>query len=292
MIEPKEQSMEYLKAVIDNRLKKGLKINCLLDDYFVYKEKSFNIFLGLDNVGKTNWTMWYVTCLIKLHKKKFIIWSGENGSGQLMRDMLQFWSGEYLKDIPNVDALHKHITSYVTFVDNSKSYNHINLLKIFADSDADACIIDPYTGLNHNRKISSQFDRNYNFCNDVRQFCNRTGKTLFMSLHPQTEAARRVYEKDTQLSGHIQPPRKADCEGGQVFPNRCDNLICIHRFVSHKELYHLTMIHVYKIKDKETGGRPTNIGEPLSFDFNKGLGFTIGGQNPLKIKDNTEKLKL
>ena len=52
------------------------------------------------------------------------------------------------------------------------------------------------------------------------------------------------------------------------------------------------MIHVYKVKDKETGGRPTNIGEPLGFDFNNGLGFTIGGKNPLKIKNNNSKLKL
>jgi hypothetical protein len=292
MIESKDTSLEYINAVINNRLKKGLRIDCLLDDYFVYKDKSFNIFLGLDNVGKTNWTMWYITCLVKIHKKKFIIWSGENGSGQLMRDMLQFWTGEYLRNITNLSQLHKHITKYVTFVDNSKVYDHRTLLKIFADTDADACVIDPYTGLNHDRKISSQFDRNYNFCNDVRQFCNISGKTLFMSIHPQTEAARRVYDNGNPLSGHIQPPRKADCEGGQVFPNRCDNLICIHRYVSHKELYDLTMIHVYKVKDKETGGRPTNIGEPLGFDFNNGLGFTIGGKNPLKIKNNNSKLKL
>jgi hypothetical protein len=43
-----------------------------------------------------------------------------------------------------------------------------------------------------------------------------------------------------------------------------------------------TEVYVYKIKDKETGGKPTNLAEPLRFDYNSGLGFTIGGNNVLK----------
>ena len=44
----------------------------------------------------------------------------------------------------------------------------------------------------------------------------------------------------------------------------------------------LTEIRIEKIKDKETGGKPTNLSEPLRFDYNQGLGFTIGGKNGLK----------
>ena len=46
----------------------------------------------------------------------------------------------------------------------------------------------------------------------------------------------------------------------------------------------MTEVHVYKIKDKETGGKPTMLGEPLRFDYNSGLGFVIGGNNVLKQK--------
>ncbi len=77
-------------------------------------------------------------------------------------------------------------------------------------------------------------------------------------------------------------PRKADCEGGQVFPNRVDNFLCLHRLVAHKELWMQSEVYIYKIKDKETGGKPTNLAEPLRFDYNSGLGFTIGGNNVLK----------
>ena len=43
----------------------------------------------------------------------------------------------------------------------------------------------------------------------------------------------------------------------------------------------MSQVRVEKIKDKETGGTPT-LDEPLCFDYNGGLGFTIGGNNILK----------
>jgi hypothetical protein len=46
----------------------------------------------------------------------------------------------------------------------------------------------------------------------------------------------------------------------------------------------ITEVHIYKIKDKETGGMPTMLNDPLRFDFNNGLGFTIGGVDCLNKK--------
>jgi hypothetical protein len=285
MISPKKDSLKYLFDFKDGKIKKGLGVDCILDNYFVYKQGELNMFLGLDNVGKTNWIIWYLTALSKKYEKKWIIWSGENKVGQLKRDIIQFWFGESLKEIKRdkIEKYNDYICKYFTFIDNKKMYNHKELLKIFDKYECDGALIDPFTGLNHDRRIS-QFERNYQICNDVREFCNKTGKSIFISIHPQTEAARRVYPADHLLNGHIQPPRKADCEGGQVFPNRVDNFVCIHRLISHDKLWMQTEIHVYKIKDKETGGRPTNLNEPLRFDWNGGLGFTIGGENVLKEK--------
>ena len=69
---------------------------------------------------------------------------------------------------------------------------------------------------------------------------------MSIAMHPQTEAARRVYPPDHQLNGHIQPPRKADCEGGQVFPNRVVNFICLHRLIS-VSYTHLTLPTIYSV---------------------------------------------
>jgi len=281
MILKDNSTIPYLKAFKEGKIKKGIGINNILDEYFLYKKGSVNMFLGMDNVGKTNFILWYLTALSKLHKKKWCIWSGENNPGQLKRDIIQMWTGEKIKDLKEYLFYHDEISKYFKFIDNKKLYSHKELLKIFENTDCDGCLIDPYTGINHDRRIS-QFERNYQICNDVREFCNKTGKTMFIAMHPQTEAARRVFPPDHELNGHIQPPRKADCEGGQVFPNRVDNLLCLHRLISHEKLWMMTEVHVYKIKDKETGGKPTMLNEPLRFDYNNGLGFTIGGVNVLK----------
>ena len=54
MILEDKATVPYLKAFKEGRIKKGVGIGCLLDDYFLYKNGNFNMFLGLDNVGKTN----------------------------------------------------------------------------------------------------------------------------------------------------------------------------------------------------------------------------------------------
>ena len=287
MIVDNNKALQYLYDHKDGKIKQGLKIGCKLDEHLVLKSGEFNLCLGLDNVGKTFFLFWYFTILAKKHKLKFIIWSGENRSEQLKRDIIQMWSGSKLNDLnkKQIYNYNEEISKHFKFIDNKNLYSHIDLFNIFAKTNAHVCLIDPYTGLNHDRRVN-QFDRNYNFCNSAREFCNKTKKTLFVSIHPQTEAARRVYPPDHLLNGHIQNPRKADCEGGQVFPNRVDSLFVIHRLISHAELWPLTEFHVLKIKDKETGGNPTMLGEPLRFDYNNGLGFTIGGVNPLKNTEN------
>lgn len=283
MLSSNRESLKYLYDLKDGKIKQGLGIGCILDEHLVYKQGEFSMFLGLDNVGKTNWIIWYFTVLSIKYKKKWCIWSGENKVGQLKRDIIQYLSKSHIKYLSKTDISKYNdiVNKHFLFIDNRKLYNHKDLLKLFKDNECDAGLIDPYTGLNHDRRIS-QFDRNYHICNDVREFCNKTKKSIYISIHPQTEAARRVYPVGHLHEGHIQAPRKADCEGGQVFPNRVDNFICLHRMISNKVLWSQTEVHIYKIKDKETGGTPTMLGEPLRFDYNKGLGFTIGGINPLK----------
>ena len=51
-------------------------------------------------------------------------------------------------------------------------------------------------------------------------------------------------------------------------------------------------MYVRKIKDTETGGKVSAIDDPLDFEFNSGLGFTMEGQNVLnQTKQNDLELK-
>jgi hypothetical protein len=284
MIVNKEDNLKYCIDFKQGKILKGLGIGNILDDFYVHKHGTFTVVVGLDNVGKTYFMLWYFLCLSVKHNIKWCIWSGENNSGQLVRDLIQMYSQCKISELSETQ-IKKHndkISKWFTFISNEKMYNHIDLLKIFKSNKYDACVIDPFTGLNHDRKIN-QWERNYLICNDIRAFCNVTGKSIYLMTHPMTEAARRIYPPNHEFGGYIQPPKKSDVEGGQVFANRCDAFLSIHRFINSPESWMMTQVRIEKIKDRETGGTPT-LDNPLSFDYNKGLGFTIGGINVLKNK--------
>ena len=283
----RNEDLKYLNDYYDGKIKLGLGIGNKLDDYIRFKNSQFVLMNGFPNVGKTRFILWYFLCLSVKHNLKWCIWSGENKIGQLKRDLIQMLYNKPFKNLSR-NMLEKYldeINNWFTFIDNKKLYNHNDILNLFAGVDCDGCLIDPYTGLSHDRsgKIN-QFDRNYNFCNEVREFCNRTEKTIYVNTHPQTEAARRVYPNGHLLAGFIQPPKSSDIEGGMVFNNRCDDSFVIHRMLNNPELYTMTEIYITKIKDTETGGKCSFV-DPLRFDYNGGLGFTLGGVNPLNKKE-------
>jgi len=267
------------------KIKQGKDIGLIeFDKYLRFKQGQFVMINGLDNVGKTLFIMWYFLCLSMKHDLKWCIWSGENNAWQIKRDLMTMIEGVKFQEIPlkRLTALLSYVDRWFKFVDNRKLYSHNEVLRLFNTQEVNGCLIDPFTGLNHDRRIN-QFERNYQFCNEVREFCNKTGKTVYVNTHPQTEASRRVYGNEHTLKGYIQPPKKSDTEGGQAFANRCDDFVTIHRMTNHKDMWMLTEVHVRKIKDKETGGNITFLDEPLRLNYNSGLGFTLGGNNPLKL---------
>ena len=92
MIVNKEDNLKYLYAFKEGKIKRGLGIGNELDNWYVHKRGSFTVIVGLDNVGKTNFMLWYFLCLSIKHNVKWCIWSGENSSGQLTRDLIQMYA--------------------------------------------------------------------------------------------------------------------------------------------------------------------------------------------------------
>jgi len=282
MIISKGSSISYLEDYKEGRIKVGLDTGSPLDDYLRFKRKQLNIILGHDNVGKTYFFEWYMLVLALKHDLKFCIWSGENSSGQILRDMIQMYKGVSFKklSIQEIRSASAYLEQSFTFIDNKKLYKPEELLKIFSDIDCDACLIDPFTGLDR----SMTYEGNYRFLNICRQFCNITGKTIYISTHPNTESGRsgNLYPENHEWKGQLKPPLKDHVEGGKAFLNRCDDMITIHRLIKSPTMKYETMISTEKIKDKDTGGSLTEINQPLLFNFNSGLGFTVQGIDPLK----------
>lgn len=290
MILPNGHSTQYLTDYKDGKIQSGLGLDLPCDEYFLFKPKQLCIVLGHDNVGKSYFMEWYFLALALKHQLKFCLFMGENNSGQVMRDLIQMCSSKYFQDLTHTEIrrYEMKLEYYFTFVDNSKMYTPEQLLGIFEKTDSDVCFIDPFTGLDR----GFQHSDNYEFLNRARLFTNSTGKTLYISTHPTSESGRsgNVYPDKHEFAGHLRAPMKAHIEGGKPFLNRCDDMLVIHRLVKHESMKYLTMVNVEKVKDRDTGGQQTGFDQPLMFDYNKGLGFTMGGVDPLQPYRRTEKI--
>lgn len=282
MIQKKGTDLQYLEDFRTGKIKQGLGIGCELDNYIRFKKSQLVIFQGHDNVGKTYWFAWYALTLALKHNIKFLMYAGENSSGNMYRDLIQFYVGKQFKDISSSEmrSAYTYLEQHFDFIDNSKLYKPEELFKVFETSDADACLIDPFTALDRDMTYTG----NYQFLNTAREFCNKTGKTVYVSTHPNSEQGRagNLYPEGHEFYGHLKAPIKAGIEGGKAFLNRCDDMFTVHRLVAHPDMKFQTMITIDKIKDRTTGGECTNLNEPLLFDFNNGLGFKMGHCDALK----------
>lgn len=279
-----EHADKYLKAYKAGEVQKGLDVGAEgLDAHLLFKRRQMNFVLGLDNVGKTFVMLWYFLALSVRHNLTWTIWSGENKPYIQMRELITMLSGKDIKELSQseIDKYKGMVNGWFKWISVDKMYSHRDLLKIFNESNTDGYLIDPLTGLNHDRTING-FDRNYIIANEIREFCNRKGKTVYICLHPVTEAARNKYPKEHDLAGHVQIPHRSQAEGGQSFANRADDFIIIHRYVQHELFRTTTLIDVSKVKDCSTGGSPTILDYPVRLEFNYGKGFKCGLDDPLQ----------
>lgn len=287
----KGKHLEYLYKIKDGKIKQGLGLDIDLDNHLLWKKGQFNVILGNNNVGKTFWFNWYALCLSMKHDIKWCIYSGENDTSHIIRDMITMLSGHDLIELSyeEIRYYNTRIENCFEFIDNKTMYKPEDLLKIFADKEADSFLIDPVTALD--RKF--QYADTYEFLNEARNFCNNTKKTLYLTTHPVTEAGRsgNMYPKGHMWEGFIKFPLKSHCEGGYAYSNRCDDMIICHRLTNHPEMKYYTMIDIAKVRDTTTGGSPTNIDQPLLFEYNYGKGFKMNSKDALKnyreIKTNT-----
>ena len=134
-------------------------------------------------------------------------------------------------------------------------------------------MIDPYNSLKIDlsgfSKLSTH-EYHYEALSEIKSFGQQNNFGWFVNHHAVTAAARtKDGEKKYQAA-----PNKADTEGGQKVANKTDDFLTIHRVTQHPTDWMVTEVHVRKIKDTETGGRPTPLDMPVKFEMYKsGCGF-------------------
>jgi len=142
----------------------------------------------------------------------------------------------------------------------------------------DALFVDPYNSLVMEKNGSSGFNAhhyNYEAASAMLTFCQSTGVSLWLNTHANTAAQRKKGD-----DGHSVAPYAEDSEGGSLFLNRCDIFLTFHRKIQHEnESTRRTMeMHIRKVREQESGGRPTASDNPIRFEMNSdSTAFFVNG---------------
>lgn len=288
MILENGHSSQYLLDYKNGLIPKGLGLGIELDNHFVWKRGQFNIILGHDNVGKSYFILWYFLALATNHNLTFTLFMDENYHGKVMRDLIQMYMGKKFETLTDKEIRRGELKmeSMFKFVDNTKRYTPDELIKIFEESDTDNYLIDPFNAL----KTDMGYSSNYDVLNKLKQF-SKKGRTVFVNAHPSSASGRRqaTYPEKHHWAGHVMAPLKSDIEGGKAFANKADDFLVVHRLTQHEEMWNLTMVEVVKIKDTDTGGKPTTLNLPLLLDYNFGFGMKSQSIDCIKRPFETPK---
>lgn len=286
--------LRYLSDIRSGKIKTGCRIGIkALDEYFRLKPSNFNIILGHANVGKTSVALYLMLLYAILHQKKWLVYSSENEPYTLIRKLIEFIEQQPVNKVS--DAGYKRASEFVDshfkFIDTSEMYTYKDLIdfgSVVKNAwDFDGFFVDPYNSLKKDSETLKSLgghEYDYQACTEFRMFCKKFNVTMWLNCHANTEALRRVHKDYHEYAGHPIPPMASDIEGGGKFVNRADDFLVIHRYVQHPSDYKFSHIHVRKVKEIETGGRPTSLDAPIRLEsVLNNVGYTLEGKNLLEL---------
>ena len=282
MIVNHRSSDEFLELSRLDKIPLGLGLGIDLDINLRFKRASFNIVLGHANVGKTYWVLWYLLCLAKKHNLKHLIYSAENSVNGLKRNLIELYAGCKIKDMvpKQLENCKNFIELHFDFIDAQKAWTIEEFMKeVQVLGDYDTLMIDPHNSF-LKPKFANAHDLDYEMATKLRLFAKKTNTSIYMCVHAATEALRKT-NKSGDYEGMPQAPNMADAEGGGKWGNRADDFIVIHRYPTHPNSWMFTEVHVKKVKETETGGKPTFAAEPVMFRLHNGTQFLNEGKNVL-----------
>ena len=139
----------------------------------------------------------------------------------------------------------------------------------------DCFIAEPYNSFEPVKELDSHSNNLYNL-NKMRVF-KKVYASLWIADHVHSAAARATGD-----DGYVRAPWKSQIEGGQIKANKADDFVILHRVYNNPQEKYNTQIHVQKIRDKETGGEPTDKDHPVIAQINIGYcGYSCNGVDPI-----------
>lgn len=278
------------------RVKEGLKIGVDgIDEYLRFKQGNFNVIIGHANVGKTTVIIYLFTLWAIKHNLKFLVWSSENTPQSIVRKIIEFKMCKPIQEATDdeINQAVKWCDIHFKIIDVDDLYTYKDLLKeanAIKDAwDYDALLIDPYNSLSKDSgllKMVGGHEYDYQVASEFRLFSKKRNVTTFLNAHGVTEALRRTHNNNHQYENLPTPLGLASVEGGGKWANRADDVLCIHRYTSHHSEWMYSLLLVLKVKENETGGRPTPHEEPIRLRMAKNnVGFEFMGRNLIEQKE-------
>lgn len=296
-----QEQIEKINDIREGKIKEGLSLGIEpIDEYFRFKPSNFNVILGHANVGKTNLTIYLMVLYSIKHDIRWLVFSSENEPYSLIKKIVEFLENEIINKIPEY-YLKEHlewVDKHFKFIDNQSLYSYKDLLKeaqaIKNAWDYQGFLIDPYNSLIKDKDILKGIgghEYDYQATTEMRIFCKKNDISIWLNTHAATEALRKKHPANHTYAEHPIPPMASDVEGGGKFVNRADDFLVIHRYISHRTDWMYSNLHIRKVKDIDTGGRPTPLEEPIYLkSIINNVGFEIGGKSLISKPIRKEKL--
>jgi len=272
-----------------------------VDEWLRFKKGAFNICVGHANTGKTTVVLYLMLAYALKHDLSWLIFSSENTDYSIARKLIEFKTATPVQKLPDarIEEELNWINDHFKIISVNKIYTARTLMeeakKIKEVFDYDGLFVDPYNSLAKDAQLLRSVgghEYDYQIASEMRLFCKENNVTMWLNCHAVTEALRRKHPQDHEFAGFPMPPSMADVEGGGKWGNRADDVVSIHRYTQHPERWMYSDIHVTKVKETETGGRPTPYDAPISLRMMpSNTAFTIAGRDIISVEKFDNNLK-
>jgi hypothetical protein len=236
-----------------------------LDKHLLLKEGEFYAVLGHSHIGKSTLTLWFLFLSALHYDWNWMVYCGENSSASVKIKLMQFLIGKRIHEMSEIEQRIslKFVEEHFFLLSSNELYSYKDILnhavKLMGYKSLKGVFIDPYNSLKMELiGNASKFTYDYEAYSAMLTFTKKYNTTLFLSCHTTTGAQR---EKDRD--GNQVMPHATDAEGGSALYNRCDNFITIHRKIKDNNEFMFTQVSIDKVRNDDTGGRPTSRLEPV-----------------------------
>jgi hypothetical protein len=232
----------------------------------------------MDNVGKST-LIWYLMVIASLfYGWKFGMLCAENKAGGIRRKLMEFYLHKVLPSMTEEEykMAKDWVNNHFFIIENDELYEYGEVLKmgmvLVEKYNIKYLLVDPYNALQ--RESQNFHEHDYKAISEMRLFIKKTKCGIYLNCHAVTGSLRKEYPKGHKYEGFPMPPTKADTEGGGKFGNKADDFLTFHRLTQHPTDWTIMQVHVRKIKEMETGGRPTVLDDPILLEMvDGGCGF-------------------